>query len=1407
MLCRTSLPRFFLCLAVTTLVFVTAMTPSSAFCDDDRRDSARAKERNQRVDDHDARPRGKGPRAKLRVKASERGKEDLKWISLDARKSKKKRSRLVGFAFSVRNLETGRLLPGLGESPERFVQVLLPAGEYEAEVRVRDARGRTDERRRKFKVKGPRPARAPLSSVEWSLGRARGPKRISFPFQRTPGLVSLGVVEALLGSRQEPLLLGSSGGCGGRLNNGANGIGIVTGVMGIASFATPEYKVAKRTTKGILSSSSAGMKIAGGNKSGACTQAKIDAINEQLQYQEAQIQDLYTIIARDEEAFFFALKQVESEIGAIEQDLFSTRVGNIKALLDRFMVDGALWNGETFAPWTVGSGDVLPLELLSIAACDLESSACCAGALDPQSLACTNDNVSGGPLRALNEIVPANFGDDLKQVLGSTLTNTGCGYDCWKNVSAVTASDSSLLQIYESLAGRVFDAVILCTAEDPRVRALCPNVAQEPGDPTWAPPSGPCSDDDASGCGTAPAGLVSNDVVALFDQYNSALGSYYLQAVVALNKAYSIEQLVNLYNYNRYVGGRCSSGAVGAEATPECLALQGDGVRFESIQSYGGVPGTRYHFDMLNGCNGAAPVTDQDHANAFNCAQTQLGLLYVQRLNVLYQHTMNFTLTDGPVGPQQYPDSRVAFSNGGLADLADALRTWNEGVEGDGLGAAFNYEEQLGRALPPLMQGARTPLDLLKRAQGTQTNSKLGYNWTDSSVIYQAYQVADAATCINTLLEYGASGQPDTALENVYTRYEDCPSIFALPDGTALDEGFYDGVTVQPYTFQTAPEGPDTCPLTCQTCEAGLATDAALVVPGGRGMVPVGGVPTCLGYCSADNSCGDYRFANGSYTDCTACGRALPSADWQSISGTNGSWSGSCATSTAILQEQNGIPSLEAECTRIDQTSITSGPVLCSSARWVNNNGTLFCEAGDGDPALNLSLSAPMGGNLRQCETFVLDDEKDALGNEGDTPLICSGEVYYGKRYLESLAGTDLVSPGSGTEATLVQMTTDASYLVASVSSSFDCTNDFFGEDPAPGFFKQCYCVEGNQLTWTRPAATASSSTFATDSREYPSLQSGLSYLTCGNFKGVDGPRVAYEYGATDGGHTGDDNDSPPTVYQSEFTSSSATFEKDIGLRSSDNTQAIGVNYEVAFVNVETDCTTQDNIQLDVWSFAALNRDAECKISADHGTPTFTGDDQWAAEGADGVRTGPPCVTAEFPRITNSNNNRSGFLSLVFNLPNPTDSSFFSVSGRRTYIDDLSPNGPQISLDVVMQCSDDGANECADQSSCLHMVTFKDKDWSTASEPQRAEVLAKRGFICQTLRSEPVYNAQGLSAPASIPLAATQAIMDCELSDGRVYRVQMNGHVEGHGLASDNRAEFTVSEILYGGSGPPRIGD
>ena len=87
------------------------------------------------------------------------------------------------------------------------------------------------------------------------------------------------------------------------------------------------------------------------------------------------------------------------------------------------------------------------------------------------------------------------------------------------------------------------------------------------------------------------------------------------------------------------------------------------------------------------------------------------------------------------------------------------------------------------------------------------------------------------------------------------------------------------------------------------------------------------------------------------------------------------------------------------------------------------------------------------------------------------------------------------------------------------------------------------------------------------------------------------------------------------------------------------------------------------------------------------------------------------------------------------------------------------------------------------------MVTFKDEDWSTASDSQRAEVLAKRGFICQKLVSERDYE------PLQTPL---RAVMRCELSDGRVFEVVMNPYTPAGGIVKDNRASLSVREIFDG---------
>jgi hypothetical protein len=331
------------------------------------------------------------------------------------------------------------------------------------------------------------------------------------------------------------------------------------------------------------------------------------------------------------------------------------------------------------------------------------------------------------------------------------------------------------------------------------------------------------------------------------------------------------------------------------------------------------------------------------------------------------------------------------------------------------------------------------------------------------------------------------------------------------------------------------------------------------------------------------------------------------------------------------------------------------------------------------------------------------------------------------------------------------------------------------GPDPAPGFLKQCFCVDGNQLTWVRPSITASSSTSADPDNQsllYVPLKAGLPYLSCGNYlTAPNGPKVAWEYGGTGGNQHGASNDRPPTIFmdRGHRTTADAGKESDIGIRSSDTAVASGVNYEVAFVNLFQDCNTQDNIQLDI---RPQTTGVVTETSSDQrGISIDATSDDWVGPAASTAYS-----TATFPKIRNNDDEQSAFLSLRFEAPSLTASP--NASG-----------GPSIMIDLVMQCSDnaDDGDECYGQSSCMHMVTFRDANWSSATIEDRAEVMAKRGFICQSVASY---------APDGDHFGTSQ--MQCELPDGRVYEFSLQAYIDRSQLVNDNRAKLRIGEITYG---------
>ena len=90
----------------------------------------------------------------------------------------------------------------------------------------------------------------------------------------------------------------------------------------------------------------------------------------------------------------------------------------------------------------------------------------------------------------------------------------------------------------------------------------------------------------------------------------------------------------------------------------------------------------------------------------------------------------------------------------------------------------------------------------------------------------------------------------------------------------------------------------------------------------------------------------------------------------------------------------------------------------------------------------------------------------------------------------------------------------------------------------------------------------------------------------------------------------------------------------------------------------------------------------------------------------------------------------------------------------------------------------------------MHMVSFRDPE-ETAEK--RAEAMAKRGYICTAITSQRADTRFGKYDTAS---NENQAVMSCELSDGRKMRLGLNGYSDtGFQDSSnlDDRARITIS--------------
>lgn len=248
--------------------------------------------------------------------------------------------------------------------------------------------------------------------------------------------------------------------------------------------------------------------------------------------------------------------------------------------------------------------------------------------------------------------------------------------------------------------------------------------------------------------------VANQDVVPLYENYNVMLVDFYQQALVGLQQAFTMESLVNQMNYFR--------AADTADKT--------------QLSSFGQVGGTLYRYRNLS------PL---DEADAYNKAQQNLAKLYAQRINQLYLNTLNYVVSDVPVSSQAYPTAPISFTVAGESYTTDPV----------------DYAGEVSKSLPAGGSGVqgKTPLSLLAQAADGP--------WKSAAVLYQFSGLHDVSTCLGSLEDYNedAGSAGGTLQEWLQLNPGACPSILVLADGSALNQAYYDGNTLAPYTgFQAA---------------------------------------------------------------------------------------------------------------------------------------------------------------------------------------------------------------------------------------------------------------------------------------------------------------------------------------------------------------------------------------------------------------------------------------------------------------------------------------------------------------------------------------------------------------------------------------------------------------------------
>jgi hypothetical protein len=954
----------------------------------------------------------RSPKAKLHVRNLTRDKRGLNWIRLKAGLSKGKRRSGALYEYFVEDARTGLHLHSPGRSTASVANVLLKPGKYVFSVVVSTPTGKRSIKSVRRRIPGDPSLSVSDTPTQWGMGKKWRPGDPSLSVSIAAGPLSASDIKDIFAVGLEPPVVGatSSSGCGNMMNNAGNGISIATGMISMIPGAGPVL--------GPFNAASAGLKLAGGHKSSACTQAKFDAINDQLKYQESQIQEIYTIIGRDENVFFQTLEILNEEVLDIQETDYNEARNQVTSEFDRFMTDSGLWNDhssettaiavaqvETYKDFYEEDGQLSP----GLARCMESETACCYRPYQ-EDLATEEDcanlvSDSGGPQSRLRDFAEDSTSLDtqLKNLLGSSYSSDlspGCVHDCFPGIDS-SLSGTVLGDLLDTYADRLAEYVVSCTSTDATARETCE--------------------------------AKDNNVVELYEGYNAAIVAIYQQSLYSLQQAYSMEWLVNQFNYSSF---NCPTSEDPTECDDRLAAID----RLTSLDSQK-VPGAYYEGFGSNEGHCLDAAEDATEESEYTCAQEQLTLAYAQRANILYQNVLGYIVTDKPTTMQHWP--RLPATINLQKPQFEATIT---------LQLNLDYEHVVGASL------GSTPKDHVGNVTGLQTDSPNSYNWSDEGILYQ-FSIQDIARCAHTLEVFNTldsssvectDGTRGSCLETAFADPADCPSVFALPDGSPPNQGFFDGRTLQPYDQLYVSPGGGTCDDACYTCESGQDPNNTDPAPDPPIEWAEGGLGLQVQY-------------------------ETPAADWASASSNdNGSWTDSCRSATFSGNAGNDAlpPTLCAECLDVGSSYGETNCKICPGGRWGNDNGTLFCE-GTTELCRGYCSGDNFCGDSRYASGPAGDrDYTDCAKCGGDPVLALSARMPGNVNFCYQSADPERQSPYQ-------QLLAPPSLLQASIYNYDEASAD----DLTMG---------GNKMTWFTPPASYSGN--------QAGLQPGTVHLTCGNW-------------------------------------------------------------------------------------------------------------------------------------------------------------------------------------------------------------------------------------------------------------------------------------------------------------------